>query len=254
MSGHDIPVAGLLAAFGVTGSLAWLGAGRRRGGVAIGAALVAVQGVLHLIFSAAGEPHGAAAAVPAAALDHATPLGSADTGAAMPAAPVIDMPGMAGMHHGAAGMHHGAAADLAAMPGMDAVPGMGAIPGMDAVPGMDAMSGMGAMAGHGGLGMIAAHVLAALFCAIWLARGEAAVFRLARALGSLAVVAAAPLRRALALVGAHRPHTPARPVRPRTPEPPRALRGAAHAHDAVRRGPPGWPTTRATAPGRPACA
>ncbi|MFD7032773.1 hypothetical protein ACFWAR_32595 [Streptomyces sp. NPDC059917] len=240
MSGHDIPAAGLLAAFGVTGSLAWLGAGRRRGGVAIGAALVAVQGVLHLIFSALGEPHGAAAPAPATA--------AASTG------PVIDMPGMAGMHHGAAGAHHGAAADLAALPGTDAVPGMDAMPGMDAVQGMDAMSGMGAMAGHGGFGMIAAHVLAALFCAIWLAWGEAAVFRLARALGSLAVVAASPLRRALALVGAHRPHTPARPVRPRTPEPPRALRGAVHAHDAVRRGPPGWPTTRATAPGRPACA
>ncbi|WP_330330092.1 hypothetical protein OHS33_10340 [Streptomyces sp. NBC_00536] len=203
----------------MTGSLAWLAAGRRRGGVAIGGALVAVQGVLHLLFSALGEPHGTAS----------------------PSAP-----GPAQAAHGHAPMPP--------MPGMDAMPGMAAMDGMDGMGGMPGMDSMGSMAGHGGLGMIAAHVLAALFCAVWLAWGEAAVFRLARTLGALAAVAAAPLRRALGLVRAHRPRTPARPARPRTPEPPRTLRGAVRVHDAVKRGPPGPSHTRATAPGRPACA
>ncbi|MET9700719.1 hypothetical protein ABZY31_27905 [Streptomyces sp. NPDC006529] len=237
MSGHDLPFPGLLAAFGVTGGLAWLGAGRRRGGVAIGGALVAVQGVLHLLFSAVGDPG------PHSAPGGGRP-GAAGTASAAGMPDMADMPGMASMR----GMDHGAATDPAA------VTDPAALPGMDAMPGMHAMPGMDAMAGHGGLGMIAAHLLAALLCALWLARGEAAAFRLARALGALAVVAAAPLRRALGLVRAHRPRTPARSARPRTPEPPRALRGAVHAHVAVRRGPPGPSHTRATAPGRPAFA
>ncbi|MEU9497863.1 hypothetical protein [Streptomyces sp. NPDC048196] len=60
---------------------------------------------------------------------------------------------------------------------------------MAGVPGMD----MGAMApthpmghaGPGGPGMFLAHLLAALLCGLWLWRGEAAVFRLARSLAGL---------------------------------------------------------------------
>ncbi|MEU6759005.1 hypothetical protein [Streptomyces sp. NPDC046685] len=129
------------------------------------------------------------------------------------------------------------------MPGMDMDMGMGA--------GMDMGAGAG-MAGHGGLGMIAAHVLAGLLCAAWLAWGEAAVFRLARVLGAAALHAARPLSRALLLV-----LVPARPAALPAPPAfrapyhrPRRLRGAVHAHAVVRRGPPVALLLRATAPGR----
>jgi hypothetical protein len=84
-------------------------------------------------------------------------------------------------------------------------------------------------------GMVLAHFLAALACALWMWRGEAAVFRLGRA---LAAFVAAPLRLAGLLLGFAAPalHGPVRvtrffaPVRrPRRP----ALRYAV-----TRRGPP----------------
>ncbi|MEW2141097.1 hypothetical protein AB0892_31645 [Streptomyces sp. NPDC005409] len=131
------------------------------------------------------------------------------------------------------------------MPGMDMDMGMGA--GMDMGAGAD-------MAGHGGLGMIAAHVLAGLLCAAWLAWGEAAVFRLARVLGAAALHAARPLSRALVLVLV-RARPAALPTPPAFRAPyhrPRRLRGAVHAHVVVRRGPPVALLLRATAPGRPA--
>ncbi|MGT2528086.1 hypothetical protein ACU4GG_13700 [Streptomyces nojiriensis] len=210
MSGTDIPLAGLLCAFAVTGGLAWTAAGRRRGPVGIGAAVLAVQGVLHLVFS------GSQAAMPAPApVHHHMP----DMGAGMD---------MSGMDMGAMGSAAHAAADTSAM------------------------TGMADMAGHGGVGMIAAHVLAGLLCAAWLARGEAAVFRLARALGAAALHAARPLARAFALAAARVAAPPAPPVlRPRS-ERPRRLRGALYAHAVVRRGPPAYRAFSTTAPGHPA--
>ncbi|MFI5665554.1 hypothetical protein [Streptomyces sp. NPDC051704] len=201
----------------MTAGLAWIAAGRRRGPAGISAALLAVQGVLHLLFS--GSQAGSAG--------HRAPTG-------MPVPEhVHSMDGMADAH---------------GLAGMSAMAGM---PGMESMPGMDGMSGM---AGHGGLGMIAAHVLAGLFCAAWLARGEAAVFRLAPVLGAAALLAARPLARAFALLRARVAPVPAPPA-PRPPyEPPRRLRGAVPAHALVRRGPPRRPHTRATAPGRSALA
>ncbi|MBT2482854.1 hypothetical protein [Streptomyces sp. ISL-94] len=214
MSGTDIPLPGLLGAFGVTGVLAWLAAGRRRGPAGIAAALLAVQGVLHLVFS------GSQAAAPALVSGH-QPM----PGMEMGASPGAGMAGMAGM-----------AAGMADMTGMSDLAGMAGH----------------ATAGHGGAGMIAAHVLAGLFCAGWLAWGEAAVFRLARTLGAAARHAARPLSRVLALVR-ERVAAPAAPPAFRRPyQRPRRLRGAVHAHAVVRRGPPAGRAVRATAPGRPA--
>ncbi|MGW6784610.1 hypothetical protein [Streptomyces sp. NPDC054987] len=201
MSGADIPASGLMGAFAVTFGLAWLAAGRRRGPVGIAVAVLAVQGVLHLVFSGSQAAESAA--------------------------------GPAATHH-----HHLSAADA----------GMA-----DAVAG--GAAGTAGMAGHGGAGMIAAHVLAGLFCAAWLARGETAVFRLARVLGAAALHAARPLSRALDLVRARVAAADAPPAF-HTPSPdrrPRRLRGAVHAHAVVRRGPPGGGSAhRFTAPGRPA--
>lgn len=96
-------------------------------------------------------------------------------------------------------------------------------------------------AGHSSLGMIAAHLLAALVCGVWLARGEAALFALARTIGALAFP---PLRLLLAVVRV--PELP-HPVRPRPHT--RRLHGVVLAHTLSRRGPPRLSVPRATALG-----
>ncbi|MFE9565092.1 hypothetical protein ACFYM0_28720 [Streptomyces sp. NPDC006487] len=231
MSGTDLPGLVLLSAFGLTGGLAWLSAGRRRGPLPIAAALLAVQAVLHLLFSSAsaGGRH------------------QADTGMSMD----TDMGAGRGMGMGADAGTEGAAADA-----VHAAHGMQPMDGMSGMEGMTGMAGMGDMAAghaHDGLGMIAAHALAGLFCALWLAWGEAAVFRLAAALAAGALLAARPLSRVLALLRSRGiPVPPARAFRPAGYERPRTLRGAVHAHTAERRGPPARGRIRITAPGRPA--
>lgn len=222
MSGMNVPLGSLLAAFAVTGALAWAAAGRRCGPAGITAALLAVQGVLHLAFSAGQAPgHGHTARTPA---------------------PVPEpMPG----HHHVPGMRMDAPTGPDGMgDGMGGMAdGLGDLGDLGGLGG-----GMAGMAGHGGLGMIAAHVLAGVFCAAWLARGEAAVFRLAGALGATALLAARPLARVLALLRTRPAPEPAPPAHRPTHERPRRLRGAVHAHTAVRRGPPGWRDTHSTAP------
>lgn len=241
MSGMNVPLGSLLAAFAVTGALAWAAAGRRCGPAGITAALLAVQGVLHLAFSA----------VQAAGHGHTPP------------APAEPMPG----HHHVPGMRMdaptgtAAAADGAAGAGdmangmgglgdmVDALGRMGGLGDMGDTGGLGGgMADMAGMAGHGGLGMIAAHVLAGVFCAAWLAWGEAAVFRLARVLGAATLLAARPLARVLALLRTRPAPEPAPPAHRPAHERPRRLRGAVHAHTAVRRGPPGWRDTHSTAP------
>ncbi|MCJ0868034.1 hypothetical protein [Streptomyces sp. AP-93] len=226
MSGTDLPALVLLSAFGLIGGLAWLSAGRRRGPLSIAAALLAVQAVLHFLFSAsAGGSHQAGAGA------------SAGMGA--------------GAGAGADAGREGAAAD--AVHGMHSMDGIDGMSGMDGMAGMAGMGEMAAGHAHDGLGMVAAHVLAGLFCALWLAWGEAAVFRLAAALAAGALLAARPLSRVLALLRARGiPVPPARAFRPAGYERPRTLRGAVHAHTAERRGPPARGRIRITAPGRPA--
>ncbi|MFF4228168.1 hypothetical protein [Streptomyces sp. NPDC001820] len=90
-------------------------------------------------------------------------------------------------------------------------------------------------------GMLAAHFVAAAVCALWLARGEAAFFRLAHAVGHLAFT---PLR--LLLTVLRLPAAP-RPV-PQSPRP-RRLHGVHLTHALTRRGPPAFAAPLATAPG-----
>ncbi|MEV7541964.1 hypothetical protein [Streptomyces sp. NPDC089915] len=159
-----------------------------------------------------------------------------------------------GMAHSGAAHATGMADGMGSMPGM--ADGLGSMPGMadglGSMPGMaDGMGGglvdLLGMAGHGGFGMVAAHLLAGLFCAAWLAWGEAAVFRLAGALGATALLAARPLVRVLTLLRTRIAPVPRPPAhRPGYPRP-RRLRGAVHAHTAVRRGPPRRRSTRTTA-------
>ncbi|MFE7031160.1 hypothetical protein ACFU9Y_12690 [Streptomyces sp. NPDC057621] len=98
--------------------------------------------------------------------------------------------------------------------------------------GSDAMSQSAhAMDGTSSLGMLAAHLLAALLCGLWLAYGERAAFRILRAVAGRLV---APLRLLLAL-----PTPPHRPrVRARRGSSDRSPRRLLLVHAITSRGPP----------------
>jgi hypothetical protein len=101
---------------------------------------------------------------------------------------------------------------------------------MHTMPAMPAMHEMHTWT----LGMLAAHVVAALVCALWLWRGEAAVWRLGRALAALVT---GPLSRARAVGGAAPLRTPraGRAPAPAVLSPPSAV---VLRYALVRRGPP----------------
>ncbi|MEU2114437.1 hypothetical protein ABZ567_02000 [Streptomyces sp. NPDC016459] len=224
MSAHRLPALALLGAFVVTAGAAWAAAGRRRGAPTIAGALFALQGGLHLIFSVAGSHPGDAGHRPGT---HAH-----------------DMTGTHGSHgtgmYSAPGPGTGAGADTGTASGSGT--GMGADIGAAAGSGAGMGIDIGTVSGSGA-GMLAVHLLAALLCGLWLARGEAAFFTLARAALAYAFT---PLRLLSARVRV--PDAPLRPVR--------GTRRAAHrphtvvlAHALSRRGPPRLSVPRATALG-----
>ncbi|WP_406057798.1 hypothetical protein OG462_14215 [Streptomyces sp. NBC_01077] len=218
MSAHQLPAVTLLGAFAVTAAAAWAAAGRRRGAPTIAGALFVLQGGLHLIFSMAGS-HAGDTGHPVATPAHETGA-SATTG-------------------------------MQAMHGMTGADGMRGMTGMQGMTGADGVTGMHdmsvapttAMSMDMSIGMLAAHLLAALLCGLWLAHGEAAFFTLARAALAYAFT---PLRLLFARVQV--PDAPRRPVR-------RARRSAHRPHTVVlahtlsRRGPPRLSVPRATALG-----
>ncbi|MYS09775.1 hypothetical protein GTW71_25835 [Streptomyces sp. SID6041] len=204
MSAHQLPPLALLGAFALTAAAAWAAAGRRRGAGAIAGALFVLQGALHLLFSLAGSHAG-------------------DTG--HPATP-HDMAGMHDTHamHGMTGMHAMTNTVTHGTPPAPHTP----LPEAMSM-GMDMTSGM-----------LAAHLLAALLCGLWLAHGEAAFLALARAALAHAFT---PLR--LLLTRPQAPDTTRRPAR-------RHRHGAHRPHTVVlahtlsRRGPPRPSAPRAT--------
>ncbi|MFE2962712.1 hypothetical protein ACFXKC_03320 [Streptomyces sp. NPDC059340] len=201
MSGGTVPWWALGASGAVIGGAGWCLAGRERGLPLIVSAVVAAQAVLHSVFSLA-QSSGSLGVWGAAA--------SVFTGHDMNSMPTGDM-------------------SMSSMPS-NSVP-------MDSTR-MDAMD-MGAMdhLGHAAdgtsssLGMLAAHLLAALLCGLWLAHGERAVFRVLRALAGLL---AAPLRLPLALPA---PVSRPRP-RVRRDRSARAPRRLLLVHAITSRGPP----------------
>ncbi|MFI1922593.1 MULTISPECIES: hypothetical protein [unclassified Streptomyces] len=193
MSGAEVPAWALAAGVAVTGIAGWCLAGRERGLPLIVTVVVTAQTALHSAFSLAGPESGAAAS--------------------------------AGM--GAMGM------DSMSMDSMD-MGHMGHMDHVSHIGHMSHVSHMGDGAGQGGsssFGMLAAHLLAALLCGLWLAHGEKAAFRILRAVaGRLA----APLRLLLAV-----PVTPDRPrVRFRRRRSARAPRLLLLTHAITTRGPP----------------
>ncbi|WP_327397168.1 hypothetical protein [Streptomyces phaeochromogenes] len=196
MSGSSVPWWTMAAGGAVTGGAGWCLAGRERGLPLIVTVVVVAQGLLHTGFSLAQS-----AAPPVARGS----MGSA--GWDMDSAHMGSVP--------TASIHTGS------MDAMD-MGHMGSGPMAHPAHDMDGMSS---------LGMLAAHLLAALLCGLWLAYGERAAFRILRAVaGRLA----APLRLLHAMPAP--PHRPRVRVPRRSPD--RSPRRLLLVHAITSRGPP----------------
>jgi len=209
MSGSSVPWWAMSAAAVATGGLGWCLARRERGLPLIMTVVVVTQGVLHSAFSLAQS-----AGEPSASGTLTDPASAAASGSA----------GMDALGHGMGSMPM----DAAHMGSM----GMSMDMGNMGTMGSDAMGHMGHdMSGGSSAGMLAAHLLAALLCGLWLGYGERAAFRILRALaGRLA----APLRLLRAL-----PTPPHRPrVRARRGSSDRAPTRLLLVHAITSRGPP----------------
>lgn len=220
MSHEPLPVWGLAAGFGAVGAVAYAAAGRERSWAGITALLALGQLALHTLFSLAAATSAAATAGHTETAGGLSVLdrllcGSRDSGGH------IVLPAGWSPH------------DVVAAAGLDPT-APGVLPDTTAMAG----HGSGPTLFDGGLGMLAAHLVAALAAGWWLRRGEAALFRLLRLFRRLGATAVAPLRTVLALLFGTVPCGSApvtvRRTRASVPRPISAhLR-----HAVVRRGPP----------------
>ncbi|MEV7404895.1 hypothetical protein AB0N93_31480 [Streptomyces sp. NPDC091267] len=116
---------------------------------------------------------------------------------------------------------------------MSAARGGAAMPhGMDATTGVAGTPHMGGASGSPSWSMLAAHLLAALLCGVWLAQGERAAFRVLRAVADRAFV---PLRLIPAVLPVTGDPSPIRHAAPSV----RRLRSRLLIHALTTRGPPG---------------
>ncbi|MBL1083112.1 hypothetical protein JK359_14145 [Streptomyces actinomycinicus] len=225
MSGSDVPAWALAAGAAVTGAAGWCLAGRERGLPLIVSVVVLAQTVLHEAFSYAQSASGGPGALP---LSGGDPMDMGSMGS---------MGSMGGT--GSMGMGDMGSADMSGMGSMGSShtgmsrTGMGGMGGMGHTghlnPLHHAMDG-----GSTALGMLAAHLLAAVLCGLWLAYGEKGAFRILRAAAGRLV---APLGLLLAL-----PVPPDRPrLRPRRRRSDRAPRLLLLVHAITSRGPPVGP-------------
>lgn len=211
MSETSVPWWTMAVAFAVTSAAGWFLAGRERGLAAVTSATVGVQVALHGGFSlaqavAAGPaasggpaPSSLASAAPLTSLASLASLGHRWAQHLLCAAPAPlpqltpppDAGGQAAQHalHSEHAAHTAHAMADGAMPMAMTVP----VP----VPTGHDMGSMSPM------GMLAAHLLAALLCGLWLAHGERGAFRVLRAVAARFLV---PLRLFFRLPApAHRP-------------------------------------------------
>ncbi|MFF3705141.1 hypothetical protein [Streptomyces phaeochromogenes] len=203
MSGSSVPWWTMAAGGVVTGGAGWCLAARERGLPLIVTVVVVAQGLLHTGFSLAQS------AAPPVARDSMGGAGRDMGSAHMGSVPI--------------GSIHTGSTDAMDMGHMGH---MGSGPMAHPAHGMDDMDGMSS------LGMLAAHLLAALLCGLWLAYGERAAFRILRAVaGRLA----APLRLLLHAMPAP-PHRPRVRVPRRSPD--RSPRRLLLVHAITSRGPP----------------
>ncbi|GGV56014.1 hypothetical protein GCM10010277_56810 [Streptomyces longisporoflavus] len=228
MSGSPVPGWTLAAGAVGVGGTAWALAGRERGLPLVVAVTVAAQAALHSAFSlaqAVAQPAGGAPLVRRWVQNMlcAAPMGADATGRGQGSAMSAPMP--------ASGAAPGAVSGAMPMPAVPAMPDMSSMSSMSSMEHMDHMGGGHDMSGMSPTGMLAAHLLAALLCGLWLAHGERAAFRVARAFAGWLV---APLRVPLALPApAHRPR-----VRPRLHRSAGRPRQLLLVHVITSRGPP----------------
>ncbi|WP_432000796.1 hypothetical protein [Streptomyces sioyaensis] len=243
MAAEPLPWWAVLAAFAATGPAGWWLTGRERGGLTITGATVLAQLGLHTLFDLSPSCTGAAKAAgdmperqwAAGLFHHATAPGPpvpapasalrllphADPGPTAPRPPLpTPMDAMRGM------------ADMAGTTTMPGAGHPGATAGAMAHPGHLDLT----PSAHGSLGMLLAHTLAAVLCGLWLWRGEAAAFQLAR---SFAAALFAPLLLVLRTLDPTSLRPPARRVPADTPAV--RPRGALLHHVVSRRGPPELP-------------
>ncbi|MGW1173207.1 hypothetical protein ACWD4P_05720 [Kitasatospora sp. NPDC002543] len=269
MAGSGVSPTVLTGGFGAVLGLTWLLAGKQRGLGVISLWMIVAQTALHQLFEQAGAlSRGSGGLGRLATTDWATLLlcnpdratgGLSPVELARMAGIDPDVPPSAGSLRPIAGTHHGGAGTTAVDAGLPGMTGMpdgphvmpdgtfhGALPGAGSYgPAQDATSAPAHDMAHGmshgmSLGMTAAHVLAALACALLLWRGDAALVRLFELLGALgAVVAGAlplPLLALFARPFGYRAPTPPRPAADRA----RPTRSVLLTHAVVRRGPPAF--------------
>ncbi|MEU9187723.1 hypothetical protein AB0D14_24925 [Streptomyces sp. NPDC048484] len=200
----------------VTGGVGWCLAGRERGLPLIVSVVVVAQGLLHSAFTLAGSGMGlgpvASGRGRGAGADLGTGSGAAHTHS-MDAVDTTDAMNAMGVGHIASG--HVPSGHMGAGPVSSGQMG-------HPVHDMD---------GTSSLGMLAAHLVAALLCGLWLAYGERAAFRILRAAAARLV---APLRLLLALPTP--PHRPRLHVRRGSSD--RSPRRILLVHAITSRGPP----------------
>ncbi|WP_030682435.1 hypothetical protein [Streptomyces sp. NRRL B-1347] len=249
MSASPLPWWALPGAGAATFAGAWLIAGRERGVLLVTSASVLAQAALHTWFSLAqaAAQNSASGGASLAQQWARHLLCGADGSGTMSEADALRTVTDAGladrMHEAAGHTQHSMGMQETAVP----APGAHGMTHMTSAGGHgDTMSGAvsdtmsGAMsgmhAGHdmGGMspfGMLAAHLIAALLCGLWLAYGERAAFRIGRAVAGWLV---APLRLAFRL-----PPPPHRPrLRPLRDHRARRLRRLLLVHAITSRGPP----------------
>lgn len=224
MSGAPLPFWVVAAGFLAVAVPGWWAATRERGIWLVTGLAVTTQAVLHSAFATA---QGLVATDSAAAPARTAPLvdNLCSTG------PLHDM----GHHAGHLG-YMGQAGDVDTMEPMSHMSHMGSMGHTGSMGSMGSMGHMGhmghGMAGMSSTGMLAAHLLAALVCGVWLARGERAAFQILR---SVAAWLLTPLQGPLTA-----PVPPPRPrARARRGLSDRLPRGLLCTRDLDPRGPPG---------------
>ncbi|MFJ9950440.1 hypothetical protein [Kitasatospora sp. NPDC091207] len=261
MAGAGVSPPVLAGAFGLTLGFGWLLAGKRRGLGPISVWMVAAQSALHLTFAQAGAlTADRGGGGPLATTDWTglllcnpdrAPVGLSPADLARMAGIDPDVPPGAGVR-ALTGAHHLAATGSgpsSAVPG-HAMTGTGGGPGLSGDATASGLPGASGMSGHDmathsmSAGMITAHVLAALACALLLWRGEAALARLFELLGALGTVLTGvlllPLLALFARPRGFRPPVPPRPAAHRA----RLPRLVLLSHALVRRGPPSFAPAR----------
>ncbi|MFF3837485.1 hypothetical protein [Streptomyces sp. NPDC001930] len=207
MSGQGVPAWTLSLAFAATVAVAWVLAGRERGLLAVTAASVVVQSALHTAFSWSQTT-----AMPTSTAPATTPMPP------MPM-PTLTLTPMNDVHSAHAHMSHAAMGhgDVTASVGMMS----------------DAPAGHDMTDVSSSLGMLSAHLLAALLSGLWMAFGEQAAFRLLFAASLRLFRPLRPLLASFVPVVRNRPRF--RPVRAGDERAPRRL---LLAHSLISRGPP----------------